>query len=207
VTPSTLPDGWSYHELNTPPIPGAVSVAEGTFTVTGCGHAMTSWWERVRDQGVFVSQPVSGDAAISARLTGLAPNVGGPNAYPWDHRPPTTAGLMIRESLDQACGRYLLVQVEAAGDLVCRWRDKTGDQDDNQKKDLGKVALPIHLKLVQNGRTIQVFASATGANWGEPRMTHTAAFHEESRIGLFVCSGNTFATTTAVFDSITVNRP
>ncbi len=26
VTPSTLPDGWSYHELNTPPIPGAVSV-------------------------------------------------------------------------------------------------------------------------------------------------------------------------------------
>jgi hypothetical protein len=207
VTPSTLPDGWSYHELNTPPIPGAVSVAEGTFTVTGCGHAMTSWWERVRDQGVFVNQPVSGDAAISARLTGLAPNVGGPNAYPWDHRPPTTAGLMIRESLDQACGRYLLVQVEAAGDLVCRWRDKTGDQDDNQKKDLGKVALPIHLKLVQNGRTIQVFASATGANWGEPRMTHTTAFHEESRIGLFVCSGNTFATTTAVFDSITVNRP
>lgn len=38
-------------------------------------------------------------------------------------------------------------------------------------------------------------------------MTHAAAFPEESRIGLFVCSGNTFATTTAVFDSIAVNRP
>jgi hypothetical protein len=206
VTPSTLPDDWSYHELNTPPIPGAVSVDRGTFTVTGCGHAMSSWWERVRDQGVFVSKPVNGDASISARLTRLAPNVGGPNAYPWDSRPPTTAGLMIRESLDQACGRFLSVQVEASGNLVGRWRDRAGDQDDNQKQDLGKVTLPIHLRLVQNGGTIQVFASATGDSWGEPRMSHTAAFREPSRIGLLVCSGNTFATTTAAFDSVTVNK-
>ncbi|MHB1305528.1 MAG: nucleoside hydrolase [Limisphaerales bacterium] len=207
VTPSTLPNGWSYHELNTPPIPGAVSVAAGTFTVTGCGHAMSSWWERVRDQGVLVSQPVSGEVAISARLTRLAPNVGGPNAYQWDSRPPTTAGLMIRESLDQACGRFLLVQVEPSGNLVCRWRDKTGDQDDNQKKELGKVTLPIHLQLVQSGGKLQVFASENGENWGEPRMSHTTAFQTESRIGLFVCSGNTFASTTAAFDSVKVNKP
>lgn len=103
--------------------------------LTGCGHAMTSWWERVRDQGVFVSQGVTGDVEISARLTSLAPNVGGP-AYPWDNRPPTASGLRIRESLAQACGRYLLVQVEASGDLTCRWRDKTGDQDDNQRQAL-----------------------------------------------------------------------
>jgi hypothetical protein len=206
VTPSTLPNGWSYHELNAPPIPGAVSVSEGTFILTGCGHAMSSWWERVRDQGAFVSQPVAGEVTLTARLTTLAPNVGGPNAYKWDNRPPTTAGLMIRESLDQACGRYLLVQVEASGNLVCRWRDKTGDQDDNQKKDLGKVALPIHLKLVQAGKQIQVFVSADGQNWDEPRMSHTATFHATSRVGLFVCSGNTFSSTTTIFDSVTVNR-
>jgi hypothetical protein len=55
VTPSTLPAGWSYHELNAPPIPSAVMVTDGKFTLTGCGHAMTSWWERIRDQGVFAS--------------------------------------------------------------------------------------------------------------------------------------------------------
>jgi hypothetical protein len=205
VTPSTLPNGWSYHELNTPPIPGAVSVSGGKFTLTGCGHAMSSWWERVRDQGVLVSQSVAGDVTLTARLSSLAPNVGGPNAYQWDNRPATTAGLMIRESLDQACGRFLLVQVEASGNLVCRWRDKTGDQDDNQKQELGKVTLPIHLKLVQTGGTVQVFASADAGNWGGPRMSHTAAFHKESRIGLFVCSGNTFSSTTAVFDFINAN--
>ena len=206
VTPSTLPDGWRYDELNTPPIPGSVVAADGKFTIMGCGHAMSSWWERVRDQGVFVSKSVNGDIAISARLTSLAPNVGGPNAYQWDNRPSTASGLMIRESLDQACGRYLLIQAEASGNLVCRWRNKTGDQDDNQKKELGKVTLPIHLKLVRTGPEIQVFASADGQNWGEPRMSHTAAFDDTSRIGLFVCSGNTFASTTAVFDCVAVSK-
>jgi hypothetical protein len=206
VTPSTLPSDWHYDELNAPPIPGSVVVADGRFTLTGCGHAMSSWWQRVRDQGAFVSKPVTGNAEVSARLTGLAPNVGGPNAYPWDNRPPTASGLMVRESLTEKCGRYLLVQVEASGNLVCRWRNKTGDQDDNQKKELGKVTLPLHLKLVRTGQEIQVFASADGRNWGEPRLSHSASFDDKSRIGLFVCSGNTFSSTTAVFDSVAVSN-
>ena len=203
VTPSTLPSGWRYDELNAPPIPGAAVVANGKFTLTGCGHAMSSWWERVRDQGVFVSQPVTGPVvAVSARLLSLAPNVGGPNAYEWDHRPPTASGLVLRESLTEKCGRYVLVQVEATGRLVGRWRDKSGDQDDNQSRDLGPVTLPIHLRLLQTGGTVQVFTSTDGRAWGEPRLTRPASFGEPSRIGLFVCSGNTFAATTATFDSV-----
>ncbi|MDB5732442.1 MAG: hypothetical protein JWQ03_2337, partial [Variovorax sp.] len=199
VQQSALPPGWQYDELNAPPIPGSFAASEGQFTLTGSGHAMTSWWERVRDQGVFVSQTVKGDTALSARLESLAPNVGGPS-YQRDHRPPTAAGLMIRESLAVPAGRYLLVQVEASGRLVCRWRDKSGDQDDNQTKELGKVALPIHLKIVQVSGELQVFASADGKDWGTPRMSHRAKFNAAtSRVGLFVCSGNTFASTTAVF--------
>jgi hypothetical protein len=109
---------------------------------------------------------------------------------------------MIRGPLTEKCGRYVLVQVEASGHLACRWRDKTGDQDDNQMKAVGKVTLPVHLKLVQDGKEIRVFASTDGQHWGEPRMSHSAAFDTNSRIGLFVCSGNTFSSTTAVFDSI-----
>lgn len=204
VTPSTLPAGWSYDELNAPPIPGSVLVAGGKFTLTGSGHAMTSWWERVRDQGVFVSRAVNGDIELSARLTSLAPNVGGPKQ--WQNMPPTASGLMIRESLTEKAGRYVLIQVEASGKLVIRWRDKTGDQDDNQIKELGTVKLPIQLKLVQTGKEIQVFTSDDGRSWGQPRMSHTANFDDKSRIGLFVCSGNTFSSTTSVFDSVALGK-
>ena len=191
VVPSTLPAAWRYDELNRPAIPGAISVAENVFTLTGCGHAMTAFWERVRDQGTFVSQPVTGDVAISARLTSLAPNVGGPS-YKGDSRPPSVAGLMIRESLTEKCGRYVLIQVEASGSLVCRWRNKSGDQDDNQKKDLGKVTLPIHLKLVQAGGKTQLFTSTDGRAWGEPRMILPTTFDRSEPRRPFRLLGQSF---------------
>ena len=201
VVPSNLPAKWRYDELNAPLIPGAISVVDGVFALTGCGHAMTSFWERVRDQGTFVSQALTGNIALSGRLTKVAPNVGGPS-YQWDNRPPSVAGLMIRESLTEPCGRYVLIQVEPSGSLVCRWRSRSADQDDHQKKDLGKVPLTIHLKLVQTGGQTQVFTSTDGREWGDPRMTLPTTFDDQSRIGLFVCSGNTFASTTVSFDSV-----
>ena len=206
VTGSTLPEGWSYHELNAPPIPGAVLVAGTKFTLTGCGHAMTSWWERVRDQGVFAAKPAAGGTQLTVQLTDLAPHVGG-RTYHGDNRPATAAGLMIRESLSDAASRYFLVQVEASGHLVCRWRSKAGDQDDNETKQLGKVSLPAHLRLSRKGDAIQVFTSGDGKEWGEPRMTHSAPFGGESRIGLFVCSGNTFASSTATFGNVAIESP
>ena len=112
---------------------------------------------------------------------------------------------MIREPLQAKCGRFLLIQVEASGTLVCRWRDNTGDQDDNQRKELGKVTLPVFLKLIKTGKQIQVFASADGKTWGEPQMSHSAVFSQQSLIGFVVSSGNTFASTTAVFDSLTAH--
>ncbi len=206
VTPSTLPDGWHYDELNEPPIPGSFEENDGKFVIAGCGHAMTSWWERVRDQGVFISKPVTGNIEISTRLLSLAPNVGGPNAYRHDGRPATSTGLKLRESLSEKCGRYVLIQVDTSGTLVCRWRDKSGDQDDNQMKALGKVSLPIHLKLVRTNDETQLFTSVDGRNWGEQRMSRKATFDKESRVGHFVCSGNTFASTTAEYDSIQIRN-
>ena len=55
VTPSTLPADWRFNEFSAPPIPGSVTVADNDFTLTGCGHAMTAFWERSTDRGAFVS--------------------------------------------------------------------------------------------------------------------------------------------------------
>ncbi len=201
VTPATLPVDWKYHELNAPAIPGSIDVSAGTFTLTGCGHAMTSFWERVRDQGAFASKPAPGDFEMSARLVSLSRNAGGPKAYHADNRPPTASGLMIRESLDEKASRFFLVQVEATGNLVCRWRDKSADQDDNQSKALGKIALPSHLRLVRTGQVIEAFVSADGKDWGKPVLSHTLTMGA-GRCGMFVCSGNTFSSATAVYDSV-----
>ena len=202
VTPSTRPDGWRYDELNDPPIPGSFADNDGKFVIAGCGHAMTSWWERVRDQSVFINKPIADDIEISARLLSLSRSAGGPNA----NRPSTSSGLMLRESLSEKCSRYVLLQVETSGTLVCRWRDKSGDQDDNQMKALGKVSLPIHLKLLRSGNETQLFTSVDGRDWGEPRMSRKGSFDRESRVGLFVCSGNSFTSTTAEYDSVRIQN-
>ena len=203
VTPGTLPEGRQFEELGAPAMPGNVSVSGDSFRISGCGHAMTAFWERVRDQGAFASRTADGDGEISARLVSLAPNTGGP-AYQWDNRPPAAAGLMLRESLSEPLSRYVLIQVEATGKLVARWRDKTGDQDDNQQADLGPATLPLHLSLVRTGNTIRLFTSADGHNRSEPRFTHTTTMGPQTRAGLFICSGNSFATSNAGFDSVNV---
>ena len=166
---------------------------------------MTAFWERRRDQAAFVSRLTDGDTEISARLESLAPDTGGP-AYQWDNRPPTAAGLMLRESVDDPLSRYLLVQVEASGQLVARWRDRPGDQDDNQVETLGRADLPVHLRMVREGTVIRIFTSTDGVDWGAPRATRTATFNSQVRAGLFVCSGNAFAASTAVFNSVDVKE-
>ncbi|MEN9283100.1 MAG: hypothetical protein RLZZ179_593 [Verrucomicrobiota bacterium] len=205
VVPGSLPAGWRFDELGTPALPGAVTFHDGQFRITGCGHAMTAFWERRRDQGAFVSRPIDGDSEISACLDSLAPDTGGP-AYQWDNRPPTAAGLMLRESVEDPLSRYLLVQVEASGKLVARWRDRPGDQDDNQVETLGRAELPVHLRLVREGTVIRIFTSTDGMHWGDPRATHTATFGPQARAGLCVCSGNAFATSTAVFTMLDVKE-
>jgi regulation of enolase protein 1 (concanavalin A-like superfamily) len=109
---------------------------------------------------------------------------------------------MIRASLDEAASNFFLIEVQASGNLVCRWRD---DPNDNKSKEIGKVTLPVHLKLTRKGKEVQVFTSTDGRNWGEPRMSHSATYAETSRIGLFVCSGNTVAASTATYENVASN--
>lgn len=199
VGPSTLPPPWSFDEINAPPLPGAVGVADGTFTITGCGHGLTSWWDRVKDQGVFVNQVVSGDVELSARLVGLSHRMGN------EHHA-TASGLLLKESL-QPRSRNIHLQVDASGQLICRWRDKPEEESSgSQMAKLGKVTLPVHLKIRRSGGNVQVFTSADGKDWGEPRLTHPSAFSGECRAGLFVCSGTLPASSTATLDSVTLGR-
>ena len=206
VSASTLPKEWSYDELGNPPIPGSTTWAKDVLTLTGCGHDITSWWDRTFDQGMFVSRALPADCELTACLASLGPDVGGPN-YPSARRSPSVAGLMIREDLAQARGRFLLVEAGSDGGLECRWRNKTDDANENQQKRLTSPGkLPLHLKLAKTVTQIRVYASTDGKAWGEPLMTLDAAFGEKDRIGAFVSSGHTFASTTATFSAVKLSK-
>jgi hypothetical protein len=109
------------------------------------------------------------------------------------------AGLMLRESVSEPQSRYVLVQVEATGKLVVRWRDEVGP-DDNQRKELGKVELPVWLRIERGGDEVRVYASGERGRWGEPRFRHRTMMGGSVRAGMLVCSGNSYATSGAEFE-------
>jgi hypothetical protein len=198
VTGGGLAEGWRFEELGSPAILGSVRMEGGRCELTGCGHAMTGFWERVRDQGSYVHRAVEGDGGIEAKLVSMGPDTGGP-AYQWDYRPAMAAGLMLRESVSEPQSRYVLVQVEASGKLVVRWRDEVGP-DDNQRKELGMVGLPVHLRIERRGDEVRVYASGESGQWGEPRFRHRTMMGGSVRAGMVVCSGNSYATSWAGFE-------
>jgi len=200
VKPSSLPAPWTFREINEPFVPGAVAVAGGEFMITGGGEGVRSWWERVKDQFVLVGRPVAGDCRISARVTALTDN-----GRTSDSK--SIAGLMLREST-YARSKYFMVFVTPAGDLVCSWRDKTDQETDfaRQSIKLGKVTLPVHVRIERKGDVLNVYKSSDGNDWGIAIGTHAMTFKDPSQAGLFVTSANNATTSTARFDNVSLQE-
>jgi hypothetical protein len=66
------------------------------------------------------------------------------------------------------------------------------------------VELPVHLKLIRNGKSMKLLTSPDGQHWGEPKFTREMPFGEGAVVGMFVCSGNTFASSTARFGDVQI---
>jgi len=191
VAATTLPTSWTYEEVNTPHVPGAALCRDGVFTLTGGGMGIGRWWKRNWDQFALVSQKHDGDCAISARLTSQTTS-----------SPGSLAGLMFRETTDRE-SRFVALGVHPSGELIFTWRDSSADE--NPRTKLGKVDLPIHLKLVRRGNTFQAYTSADGIAWGSPLGQHIGKSHEPSqKVGLWVTASLNPTTSTAQFEQVRV---
>ena len=80
---SALPSPWADSDVGSPAVAGAASDANGVFTVNGSGADI--WGSS--DQFNYVSQPLTGDGTIVARVTSQS------NTDPW-----AKAGIMIKQS-------------------------------------------------------------------------------------------------------------
>ncbi len=181
---SGLPAGWNQQDIGNVGLAGNTAFLGATFTLQGSGSDI---WGTA-DGCHFVSQGLSGDFAITARLTGMS------NTDYW-----AKAGLMIRESNAADSKNVSLLVTPGGGGTRMQWRiSGGGDTSDHQ---LSLSNAPLWLRLVRSGNTITGWQSDDGVTW---RDQHAVILPMNSavQIGLAVTSHKNDTLNTATFQNV-----
>lgn len=143
----TLPSGWTAGPVGQPAVAGTTTYAEGLFTVRGNGDI---WGDA--DRFEFVSQPLSGDGAVSARLESVV----GQN--PW-----AKTGLMIRAGRGTSAPHAMIILTPGRG-AHFQYRAAQGGTTGWQA---GPDALrgPVWLSLQRTGDVFTAMQYVDGGTW------------------------------------------
>ncbi len=183
---AALPADWTGRDIGRVGVPGSATFLDGAFTLQGSGADI---WGSA-DGCHFVSQSLSGDFVITARLASMS------NTDYW-----AKAGLMIRES-DAAGSRNvsLLVTPEAGG-LRMQWRNSAnGSTSDHQ---LSGSNAPRWLRILRSGDTFTGWQSDDGLTWTNTHAV-TVAMNSAVLLGLAVTSHQNELLNTAAFDQVNI---
>ena len=181
---SPLPSPWADADVGSPAVAGSASYSSGVFTVNGGGADI---WG-TSDQFNYVSQPLTGNATIVARVTSQS------NTDPW-----AKAGVMIKQSTAGG-SPYALLAVTPGNGVAFQYGF-------NASVSGGSYTFPNGwLKLTRSGSTITAYSSADGTTWTQVGTT-TISLTDPVTIGVFICAHNGGALNTATFDNVTVTSP
>ena len=179
LTPPPAP--WADSDVGSPATAGSASYASGVFTVNGGGADI---WGGT-DQFNYVSQPLTGNASIVARVTSQS------DTDAW-----AKAGVMIKQSTG-AGSSYALLAVTPGNGIAFQYGFNASTLG-------GSYSFPnAWLKLTRTGNTITAFSSADGTTW-TPVGATTISLTDPVTIGLFNCAHNASALNTATFDNVSV---
>ena len=183
---AALPAGWRGQDVGSVGIPGSATFLDGTFTLKGSGADI---WETA-DGCHFISQSLSGDFVITARLASMA------NTDYW-----AKAGLMVRESYATGSRNVSLLVTPEGGGTRQQWRSSTGGSTSDHQ--LSGSNAPLWLRIVRSGNTFTGWQSDDGLTWSN---THAVTLGMTSAVllGLTVTSHQNNALNTAVFDHVNV---
>jgi hypothetical protein len=184
ISVASLPAPWRSQDIGAVGLAGSASVSAGVFTVKASGVDI---WNRA-DSFHFVSQPLSGDGEIVARVASLVRT--DPNAK---------AGVMIRAALT-ANSSYAFVAVTPDNGVDFEWRSTTGGSSTD--RDASGVA-PVWVKLVRSGSTFTGFKSANGTSWTRIYQV-TISMTGTVNVGLAATAHKNTTLTTATFSNVTV---
>ena len=183
---AALPAGWRGQDVGSVGIPGSATFLDGTFSLKGSGSDI---WETA-DGCHFISQSLSGDFVITARLASMA------NTDYW-----AKAGLMVRESYATGSRNVSLLVTPEGGGTRQQWRSSTGGSTSDYQ--LSGSNAPLWLRIVRSGNTFTGWQSDDGLTWSN---THAVTLGMTSAVllGLTVTSHQNNALNTAVFDHVNV---
>lgn len=181
-----LSTAWLRQDIGNVGITGSCSIIDDTFTLQGSGADI--WGNE--DAFGFVSQALSGDCVITARLVSMS------NTDYW-----AKAGLMMRESNAAGARNLSLLVTPEGGGTRLQWRNSQGgDTSDHQ---LGGSNAPLWLRIVRSGNTFTGWQSNDGETWTNSHAV-TLAMNSEILVGLAVTSHNNEALNTAIFDNVSL---
>ncbi len=183
---AALPADWRGQDVGSVGIPGSATFLDGTFTLKGSGADI---WETA-DGCHFISQSLSGDFVITARLASMA------NTDYW-----AKAGLMVRESHAPGSRNVSLLVTPQGGGTRLQWRTSPGGRTSDQQ--LSRSNAPLWLRIVRSGNTFTGWQSDDGLTWTN---THAVTLGLTSAVllGLTVTSHQNNALNPAVFDQVNV---
>jgi regulation of enolase protein 1 (concanavalin A-like superfamily) len=183
---SGLPTGWNQQDIGSVGLVGTSAFLGTTFTLQGSGADI---WETT-DGCHFLSQGISGDFVITARLASMS------NTDYW-----AKAGLMIRESSSAVSKNVSLLVTPQVGGTRMQWRNSQGGSTFDHE--LSGSNAPLWLRITRSGNTLTGWQSNDGATWA---ISHAVSLAMNSNVlvGLAVTSHKNDALNTAIFDSVSL---
>jgi hypothetical protein len=186
TTHSTAPPGWSNGDIGSVGAAGSATLSNGTFTVSGSGADI---WNAA-DAFQFVSQPLTGDGSITARVVSQT------NTNPW-----AKAGVMFRETLN-AGSRFAAVELTPGNGANYQART-VANAAAVTTAGPATITAPYWARLTRVGSTLTGYVSPDGVTWtllGQ----YTVPMTSQIYVGLAVTSHADGTLSTAVFDNVSV---
>jgi regulation of enolase protein 1 (concanavalin A-like superfamily) len=178
-----VPTPWTNRDIGSVGSAGSAGYASGTFTVSGSGADI--WGSS--DAFHYVSQPVSGDVEMTARVTSMQ------NTHFY-----AKTGIMLRESLTAGSAHVLINHIPSGIEMIVR-----GQNGGSTAFIAGTGnAWPTWLRLSRRGSTVTGYFSEDGSSWAT--LGSTSFSSAGANIGLAVSSHNTSQLNTSLFTDVSV---
>ncbi|MES2476596.1 MAG: LamG-like jellyroll fold domain-containing protein [Verrucomicrobiota bacterium] len=189
ATPQGLnppPTPWTTADIGPVGLAGSAGFDAGTYTVVGSGVDI---WD-TQDSFHYVSQTLTGDGEIRARVTSLT------NTDPW-----AKAGVMIRDGSGAGAANAYMMSTAGNG-FSFQWRAVASGVS-NSTVAAGNPNPNNWVRLVRSGNLFTGYRSADGVTW-TLQTTATVTMGSSVSVGLAVTSHNNSQLNTATFDNVSV---